>query len=208
MQAQPVRVVQCGGGANRAGRGQADLYPLYGGRAHAHLEQHGTRRLLRPLLLNDKRAICCAPSWKGAPSPSTTTSRWPSRWARLCRVARLGGRDAQRRMVPDQGRRHGQAVRGGSPRRRPRGRAHSWLVRHDSPRYRPRERHRRLRWATSSSAAGLLSSPEQHALYEELFGVYMSISRKLMPDFDRLASITREQTTTETKLHSMKGTAH
>jgi xylulokinase len=50
--------------------------------------------------------------------------------------------------------------------------------------------------------------PEQHALYEELFGVYMSVSRKLMPDFDRLASITREQTATETELHSMKGTAH
>ncbi|MEP6774103.1 MAG: FGGY family carbohydrate kinase [Chloroflexota bacterium] len=42
--------------------------------------------------------------------------------------------------------------------------------------------------------------PEQHALYEQLFGVYMSVSRKLMPDFDRLASITREQTAAGTKL--------
>ena len=50
--------------------------------------------------------------------------------------------------------------------------------------------------------------PEQHALYEELFGVYMSVSRKLMPDFDRLAAITRGQTAADTKLHSMKGTAH
>ena len=35
------------------------------------------------------------------------------------------------------------------------------------------------------------SSPERHALYEELFGVYMSVSRKLMLDFDRLASISQ-----------------
>jgi xylulokinase len=33
-------------------------------------------------------------------------------------------------------------------------------------------------------------SAERHALYEELFGVYMSVSRKLMEDFDRLAAIT------------------
>ncbi len=50
--------------------------------------------------------------------------------------------------------------------------------------------------------------PREHALYEELFGVYMSVSRKLMPDFDRLASITREQAAAKTKLHSMKGTSH
>jgi xylulokinase len=33
-------------------------------------------------------------------------------------------------------------------------------------------------------------SPERHRLYEELFGVYMSVSRKLLDDFDRLATIT------------------
>jgi len=32
-------------------------------------------------------------------------------------------------------------------------------------------------------------SAERHAVYEDLFGVYMSISRKLLPDFDRLAAI-------------------
>ena len=32
-------------------------------------------------------------------------------------------------------------------------------------------------------------SPARHALYEELFGVYMSVSRKLLPDFDTLAAI-------------------
>jgi sugar (pentulose or hexulose) kinase len=32
-------------------------------------------------------------------------------------------------------------------------------------------------------------SAARHALYEDLFGVYMSVSRKLLPDFDRLASI-------------------
>ena len=42
--------------------------------------------------------------------------------------------------------------------------------------------------------------PEQHALYEQLFAVYMSVSRKLMPDFDRLAAITREQTAADTRL--------
>jgi xylulokinase len=35
-------------------------------------------------------------------------------------------------------------------------------------------------------------STERHALYEELFGIYMSISRKLMPDFNRLAAIERK----------------
>ncbi len=33
-------------------------------------------------------------------------------------------------------------------------------------------------------------SAERHALYEELFGVYMDVSRKLLADFDRLAAIT------------------
>lgn len=32
-------------------------------------------------------------------------------------------------------------------------------------------------------------SPDRHALYEELFDVYMSVSRKLLDDFDRLAKI-------------------
>ena len=32
-------------------------------------------------------------------------------------------------------------------------------------------------------------SAERHALYEELFGVYRSVSRKLLDDFDRLAKI-------------------
>lgn len=32
-------------------------------------------------------------------------------------------------------------------------------------------------------------SAARHALYEELFDVYMSVSRKLLPDFDKLASI-------------------
>ncbi len=32
-------------------------------------------------------------------------------------------------------------------------------------------------------------SPDRHALYEELFGVYRSVSRKLLEDFDRLAMI-------------------
>jgi xylulokinase len=32
-------------------------------------------------------------------------------------------------------------------------------------------------------------SPERHRLYNDLFDVYMSASRKLLPDFDRLASV-------------------
>ncbi len=35
-------------------------------------------------------------------------------------------------------------------------------------------------------------SAERHALYEELFDVYMSVSRKLLPDFDRLAAIAQK----------------
>ena len=35
-------------------------------------------------------------------------------------------------------------------------------------------------------------SPERHRLYEDLFGVYVSVSRKLLPDFDGLATIMRE----------------
>jgi xylulokinase len=35
-------------------------------------------------------------------------------------------------------------------------------------------------------------SPERHRLYEDLFGIYMSVSRKVLPDFDRLASVMRE----------------
>lgn len=35
-------------------------------------------------------------------------------------------------------------------------------------------------------------SPERHALYEDLFGIYRSISRKLLDDFDRLAMITQK----------------
>ena len=34
-------------------------------------------------------------------------------------------------------------------------------------------------------------SAERHSLYEEVFGVYMSVSRKLLEDFDHLADITR-----------------
>jgi hypothetical protein len=32
-------------------------------------------------------------------------------------------------------------------------------------------------------------SAERHAVYADLFEVYMSVSRKLLPDFDRLAAI-------------------
>jgi xylulokinase len=32
-------------------------------------------------------------------------------------------------------------------------------------------------------------SAKRHALYEDLFGVYLDVSRKLLPDFDRLATI-------------------
>jgi xylulokinase len=35
--------------------------------------------------------------------------------------------------------------------------------------------------------------PERHAMYEDLFGVYMDVSQKLLADFDRLASITQKQ---------------
>jgi xylulokinase len=35
-------------------------------------------------------------------------------------------------------------------------------------------------------------SPKRHRLYEDMFGVYMSVSRKLMEDFDALAAIARE----------------
>lgn len=34
-------------------------------------------------------------------------------------------------------------------------------------------------------------SPGRHRLYEDLFGVYMDVSRKLMEDFDHMAEITR-----------------
>jgi len=36
-------------------------------------------------------------------------------------------------------------------------------------------------------------SPAQHALYQDLFQVYRSVSRKLLEDFEQLASITRHQ---------------
>ena len=36
-------------------------------------------------------------------------------------------------------------------------------------------------------------SAERHALYEELFAVYMDVSRKLLGDFERLAAITQAQ---------------
>jgi xylulokinase len=39
-------------------------------------------------------------------------------------------------------------------------------------------------------------SPERHRLYDELFGVYMDVSRKLMADFDNLAAITRRHNLT------------
>jgi hypothetical protein len=35
-------------------------------------------------------------------------------------------------------------------------------------------------------------SPERHAMYEELFDVYLSVSRKLLNDFDRLASVAQK----------------
>lgn len=50
--------------------------------------------------------------------------------------------------------------------------------------------------------------PERHALYEQLFEVYMSVSRKLMQDFDRLAAITGEQLPSMVELQSTKGTSH
>jgi xylulokinase len=51
-------------------------------------------------------------------------------------------------------------------------------------------------------------SPERHNLYGELFGVYMSVSRKLMEDFDRLASITDRQVhAAESTSAGMKGPA-
>jgi xylulokinase len=36
-------------------------------------------------------------------------------------------------------------------------------------------------------------SPERHAMYEDLFGVYMDVSQKLLEDFDHLASVTQKQ---------------
>ncbi len=37
-------------------------------------------------------------------------------------------------------------------------------------------------------------SPERHRLYEDLFGVYLDVSRKLLADFDRLAAVTDRHT--------------
>lgn len=36
-------------------------------------------------------------------------------------------------------------------------------------------------------------SAERHARYEELFAIYLDVSRKLLPDFDRLAAVARER---------------
>ena len=36
-------------------------------------------------------------------------------------------------------------------------------------------------------------SAERHALYEDLFGVYYNVSRRLLDDFDRLAAIIQKQ---------------
>jgi xylulokinase len=35
-------------------------------------------------------------------------------------------------------------------------------------------------------------SPERHAMYEDLFGVYLNVSRRLLEDFDRLAAISQK----------------